>query len=805
MKFSERWLKEWVPTDDVERLCEQLTNAGLEVEGTAPVSPALSGVVVATVTSVAPHPAKPAAPGVHTLSICEVDAGQAGAATVVCGAPNVRVGGKYPLATVGATLPDGAKAPDQRKSIARTLVHGVASAGMLCSEAELGLGADDGGLLELPCSLPLGEDLRDALNLDDVAIELDLTPNRGDCLSIRGLAREAGLLNDVPVSPPRMVDVPVLGSAEFPVAVSNPAGCPRYLGRVIEDVDPGARSPLWLRERLRRCGLRAIDPVVDVTNYVLLELGQPLHAFDLAQLKDGIDVRSGVAGEHIVLLDGQRIDVDENVLLIADGDGPVAIAGVMGGQRSAVSSTTRDVFLESAFFSPTAVAATARRFDLHTDAAHRFERGVDWQLQAQAVERASALLLDIVGGKAGPVVEAVSASHLPSAHTVRLRKARLRHLVGEAIPDADVLRIFERLELSPSVSGSGDDVVWTVVSPSHRFDIEREEDLVEEVLRVYGYNTVPARVPKMALGLGEPAARTLPTARLADALVDLGYAEAMAYSFIDPKVADILDPGRNALRVVNPISSAHAAMRTNILPGLVAALRTNLARQAERLRMFEIGQCFRESEDGLEQTVRCGGILFGRRDVEGWANAGAAVDFFDVKGDVERLLAFSGKAAAFSRADDPVLHPGQSATVTLDGQVAGRLGRLHPEVEAALELPAGVFVFELNAEAVCELRPRRHRQLSRHPAVRRDLSVVVPRTVEAGDIEAVARRSLGDLATGFHVFDVYEGEGMDATEKSVALGITMQHPQRTLTEPEIREHIERAVAALASELGARLR
>ena len=805
MKFSERWLKEWVPTDDVERLCEQLTNAGLEVEGTAPVSPALSGVVVATVTSVAPHPAKPAAPGVHTLSICEVDAGQAGAATVVCGAPNVRVGGKYPLATVGATLPDGAKAPDQRKSIARTQVHGVASAGMLCSEAELGLGADDAGLLELPCSLPLGQDLRDALNLDDVAIELDLTPNRGDCLSIRGLAREAGLLNDVPVSPPRMVDVPVLGSAEFPVAVSNPAGCPRYLGRVIEDVDPSACSPLWLRERLRRCGLRAIDPVVDVTNYVLLELGQPLHAFDLAQLEDGIDVRNGVAGERIVLLDGQRIDVDENVLLIADGDGPVAIAGVMGGQRSAVSSTTRDVFLESAFFSPTAVAATARRFDLHTDAAHRFERGVDWQLQAQAVERASALLLDIVGGKAGPVMEAVSASHLPSAHTVRLRKARLRHLVGEAIPDADVLRIFERLELSPSVSGSGDDVVWTVVSPSHRFDIEREEDLVEEVLRVYGYNTVPARVPKMALALGEPAARTLPTARLADALVDLGYAEAMAYSFIDPKVADILDPGRNALHIVNPISSAHAAMRTNILPGLVAALRTNLARQAERLRMFEIGQCFRESEGGLEQTVRCGGILFGRRDVEGWANAGAAVDFFDVKGDVERLLAFSGKTAAFSRADDPVLHPGQSATVTLDGQVAGRLGRLHPEVEAALELPAGVFVFELNAEAVCELRPRRHRQLSRHPAVRRDLSVVVPRTVEAGDIEAVARRSLGDLATGFHVFDVYEGEGMDATEKSVALGITMQHPQRTLTEPEIREHIERAVAALASELGARLR
>ena len=802
MKFSERWLKEWVPTDvDVERLCEQLTNAGLEVEGATPASPALSGVVVSTVTSIAPHPAKPRTQAGHALLVCEVDAGEAGAVTVVCGAPNVRVGGKYPLATVGAKLPGG----EQQNAVKTATVQGVASLGMLCSEAELGLGGDDGGLLELPCSLPLGQELRDALLLDDVAVELDLTPNRGDCLSIRGLAREVGLLNDVPVSPPRMVNVPVLGSAEFAVAVSNPAGCPRYLGRVIEDVDSSARTPLWLRERLRRCGLRSIDPVVDVTNYVLLELGQPMHAFDLAQLEEGIDVRNGRAGESIMLLDGQRIEVDENVLLITDGNGPVAIAGVMGGERSGVSASTRDVFLESAFFSPTAVAATARRFGLHTDAAHRFERGVDWQLQAQAVERATALLLEIVGGNAGPVVEAVSAGHLPSTRTVRLRKARLRQLVGEAIPDADVLRIFERLELSPSVSGSGDDMEWTVVSPSHRFDIEREEDLVEEVLRVHGYNAVPARVPKMALALGEPAARTLPTARLADALVDLGYAEAVAYSFIDPKVADILDPGRDALHVVNPISSAHAAMRTNILPGLVAALRTNRARQAERLRMFEIGQCFRQSEDGLEQPLLCGGILYGRRDVEGWANVGAAVDFFDVKGDVEQLLAFSGKTAAFARADDPVLHPGQSATVTLDSELAGRLGRLHPEVEAALELPSGVFIFELDAEAVCELRPRRHRPLSRHPAVRRDLSVVVPRAVEAGDIEAIARRTLGDLATDFHVFDVYEGEGMAATEKSIALGITLQHPQRTLTEPEIREHVERTVAALASGLGARLR
>ena len=803
MKFSEQWLKRWagvsIPT---EALCEQLTNAGLEVDGVESHRPAFSGVVVAHVSAVEPHP------NAANLRVCRVET-DSETVQVVCGAPNARVGGKYPLATVGAKL----SAEDGAREIGQMTLRGVASSGMLCSEAELGLGSDASGLLELPCSFAPGQDLREAMQLDDATIDLDLTPNRGDCLSIRGLAREVGLLNDVPVSPPTIAPVPPASDAEFPVAIENYAGCPRYLGRVIADVDTSRAAPLWLRERLRRCGLRSIDPVVDVTNYVLLELGQPMHAFDLDQLRGGIVVRDGRPGESIALLDGRRIDADETMLLITDADGPVAIAGVMGGERSGVSPTTRNVFLECAFFSPQTVAATARRFDLHTDAAHRYERGVDWQLQAQAVERATALLLDIVGGKAGPVVEAVGESHLPSPRTVRLRKARLRMLVGETIPDAEVLRIFERLELSPAASGSGDDLVWTVRSPSHRFDIEREEDLVEEVLRIHGYNAVASRVPAAALSLGAPAATQLPTTRLADALVDLGYSEAVAYSFVDPKVADVLDPGENALRVVNPISSEHAAMRTNILPGLVAALRANLARQADRLRLFEIGQCFKRGASGsdqdlepdLRQKVLCGGILFGGRDDESWAHDAQAVDFFDLKGDVERLLALGGKQASFTRADDAVLHPGQSAIATLDGEPAGRLGRLHPEVEAALGLPAGVFVFELDVAVISATRPRRHVPLSRHPSVRRDLAIVVADGVDAAQVEDVVRRSLGELATDFRIFDVYRGEGVAEGKKSIAVAIHLQHPERTLTEAEIRDHVDRAVAALDRELDARLR
>ena len=794
MKFSVGWLKEWVDVPlATSELCEQLTNAGLEVEGVSPAGPALPGVVVARVLETTPHP------NADALQLCQVDAGKDAPFSVVCGAANVRAGGRYPLAGVGAKLPDGGK-------VRRARLRGVVSEGMLCSAAELGLGDGSDGLMELPASLPVGKGLSAALALDDAIVHLDLTPNRGDCLSMRGLAREVAALNDLTVRTPPCAPVRAVADAELPVVVENGASCPRYLGRVVAGVDMHRRTPLWLRERLRRCGLRSIDPVVDVTNYVMLELGQPMHAFDLATLHGGIEVRSARAGETLTLLDGKTMQLDERVLLIADRDRPVALAGVMGGRGTGVTDATRDVFLESAFFAPAVVAASARRFGIRSDAAHRYERGVDWALPMAAMERATQLLLDVVGGSPGPTVEAVSADHLPSEAVVTLRRRRLDALIGERVEAAAVTRIFERLGLAPRVAGTGDEIAWTVASPSHRFDIGREEDLVEEVLRIHGYNAIASRVPPARLALGAEPAGLVPAARLADRLAELGYAEAVTYSFIDPAVAAALDPGGKPARVANPISSGHAVMRTTILAGLAAAARTNLSRQAERVRLFEVGQCFRAGPDGIEAVVLCGGIAVGPREQPSWAHAGAEVDFFDVKGDVERICALSRAEVGFAPATaDPILHPGQAALVTVAGRCAGRLGRLHPEVADVLDLPAGVFVFELDVAAVSDCQPRRHRALSRQPPVRRDLALVVDETVAAGRIEAVVRQVLGDLVAEARVFDVYAGAGVATGSKSVAIGVTLQHPSRTLADVAVNRQIDELVAALRTELGARLR
>ena len=794
MKYSEQWLKEWVPVRvSTRELCDQLTNAGLEVDGTEGVAESFSGVVVARVTAVEPHP------NASRLSVCRVDDG-AGTSTVVCGASNVTPGLLGAFARVGAVLPDGT-------AIGRSELRGVVSEGMLLSTRELGIDTDAEGILELDADHECGTDLRVALGLDDVVIDIDLTPNRGDALSIRGLAREVGVLNRLPVSPPRIDQVPADTAAVFGVDIENYAGCPRYLGRIIEGVDIDRPTPWWMRERLRRSGLRPIDPAVDVTNYVLLELGQPMHAFDVDQLAGAIVVRNGRPGETMTLLDGRDIAVDETVLLITDGDGPVAIAGVMGGERSGVGTATCNVFLECAYFSPQTVARTSRRFDIHTDAAYRYARGVDYQLQAEAMERATRLLVAIAGGRPGPVVEAVSEKDLPVANRVSLRKSRLDHLVGEEIPVAEVERILDRLELSPSCAGDGDDRVWTTTSPSHRFDIAREEDLVEEVLRIHGYDAIDSRVPIVPLPLGRARVSELLDARLKDLLVDLGYAEAITYSFVDPKIADLLDPGGEPVAVVNPVSSEHAVMRTSLFPGLVTALGNNLSRQATRVRLFETGQCFRkeEDDDDLAQLTLCGGILFGARETEGWTHDRNPVDFFDVKGDVERLFALGGLAVDYAKTADPVLHPGQSAVVLVEGQPAGRFGRLHPEVETVLELPSGVFVFELEGDAVLARRRRRHGSVSRQPSVRRDLALVVDREIPAASIESIVRARLGEILAGFTFFDVYGGEGIDSNKKSVAIGLTFQHHSRTLTDTEIARHLDDTLLELTRRLGVRLR
>lgn len=792
MKYSEQWLREWVPiTVSTPELCDQLTNAGLEVDGTAGVAEEFSGVVVATITSVQPHP------DACRLSVCRVDHGAA-TATVVCAAPNVRVGLVSAFAREGAVLPDGTR-------IGRSELRGVVSEGMLLSAEELGLHGAADGILQLDAGFERGTDLHVALGLDDIVIDVDLTPNRGDALSIRGLAREIGVINQLPVSAPRIDAVRADSDTVFGVEIANYAECPRYLGRVIKGVDTRRPTPWWMRERLRRSGLRPLDPAVDVTNYVLLELGQPMHAFDLDRLSGGIVVRNGRVGESMMLLDGRHVGVDETVLLITDNNGPVAIAGVMGGDRSGIGPETCNVFLECAYFSPQAIARTSRRFDIHSDAAYRYARGVDHQLQASAMERATRLLVDIAGGCPGPVVEAVSEKDLPTANRVSLRKSRLDHLVGQEIPAAEVERILDRLELSPSCVGEGDDRVWTTTTPSHRFDIAREEDLVEEVLRIHGYGAIDSRVPVVPLPLGRARAGELPDTRLKDLLVDLGYAEAVTYSFIDPEVADLLDPGGDPVRVVNPVSSEHAAMRTRLLPGLVTALRNNLSRQMLRVRLFETGQCFRKGADGLVQLTLCGGILFGPREAEGWAHDRDRVDFFDVKGDVERLFAPGGLRVGYAKASDPVLHPGQSAVVLVEGKPAGCFGRLHPEVETVLELPGGVFVFELDGDAVLARRRRRHGSVSRQPSVRRDLALVVGRGVPAASIEATVRSRLGAILAEFTFFDVYAGEGIDYNEKSVAIGLTFQHRSRTLTDTEIAGHLDAVLIDLRRRLGVRLR
>jgi phenylalanyl-tRNA synthetase beta chain len=795
MKFSEAWLREWVnPPIGREALFEQLTMAGLEIEGFEPVADAFTGVVVGEVVSVSAHP------DADKLSVCEVNDG-ANRLQVVCGAPNVHAGMKSAFARVGAVLPGNFK-------IKQAKLRGVASQGMLCSAAELGVGDDHDGIVELDAGLAPGREVREALSLDDVTAELNLTPNRGDCLSIRGLAREVGVLNDMPVDVPAVVAAPVTSDETLPVSLEAPAGCPRFLGRVIRGVDIAAPTPLWMKEKLRRSGLRSVDAVVDVTNYVMLELGQPMHAYDLNRLRDGIVVRMARSGEALELLDGHTVTLDTDTLLITDADGPVGMAGVMGGERSGTQPDTRDVFLECAFFAPLAVAGTARRYGLHTDASHRYERGVDFELQHRAVERATGLLLEIVGGSAGPVTEAVAPEHLPARRQVRLRERRLQQLMGVAIDTAEVDGALTRLdfELVDRSSSTEEGVCWTIEAPTHRFDIEREADLVEEVCRIYGYNRVPARRPATELELRQVPRDASPELDLKKLLADLGFQEAVTYSFVDSKLQDLLDPGAAPLALANPMSSEQSVMRTNLLPGLVETLRVNLTRQQERVRLFESGLCFLPG-DPVRQVHRVGGVCCGPRAPANWAQPAEAVDFFDVKGLVERLFEWTGlgERVSYRPADDPVLHPGQGAEICLEDAVVGRLGRLHPEVEAALDVTKAVYLFEIEGETMLARALRRHSGISRFPSVRRDLALVVAREVPAARVEAVVRESLGEVLVDFTLFDVYQGKGIDSNEKSLAVGLTLQDASATLTEDRIARYTQDVLAALERAVGARLR
>jgi phenylalanyl-tRNA synthetase beta chain len=791
MRISERWLREWVsPPLDTEGLTARLTQAGLEVDSVTAVAERFTGVVVGRVLEVAPHP------GADRLRVCQVDVGQGAPLSIVCGAPNVAVDMRAPTATVGAKLPGGFE-------IKRASLRGVESFGMLCSARELGLAESSEGLLPLPADAPVGRDVFDYLGLDDVAIEIDLTPNRSDCLSVAGVAREVGVLAGVPVQ--AAADEIVLPRIDdrFPVEVEAPADCPRYVGRVVRNVDPKAPTPLWMKERLRRSGLRSIGAVVDITNYALLELGQPMHAFDLARLAGAVRVRRGRAGEGLTLLDGSRIEVDEGALVIADDSGPVALAGIMGGLDTAVGPDTRDIFFESAFFTPEVIAGRARRFGLATDSSHRFERGVDFAVQRRAIERATRLLVEVAGGEPGPVIERVSHEYLPARPPIPLRSERLRRVLGMDIGAEIVADVLTRLGCQVEAMTGG----WLVTPPSFRFDMAIEVDLIEEVVRVVGYDRVPTAVPVAHLDVRpEPEAR-IPLERLRTALTDRGYQEAITYSFVDPTLQARIEPAEEAIRLANPISADMAVMRTSLWPGLLQALLYNRNRQQERVWLFESGLRFRRRGGETVQEAVIAGVASGSALPAQWGVARRTLDFFDLKADVEALLSLTGGSGGFSfePARHPALHPGQAAALRRGDVEVGLLGALHPGLLRTLDIQGPVYLFELRlAELQAGLLPR-FEPVARFPAIRRDLALVLEEAVPAEAVNACIGQAAADMLKNLELFDVYRGEGVDPGRKSLALALTLQAADRTLQDAEVDALIDRVVDALKRQLGATLR
>ncbi len=793
MKFSESWLRKSVnPSISTEEMVAQVTMAGLEVESVETAAPSMSGVVVGEIISVEQHP------DADKLRVCQVVGGEA-QTQVVCGAPNARVGIKVPFAVVGAKLPGDFK-------IKKAKLRGVESFGMLCSQTELQLGDDDSGLWELPVDAPVGADLSEYLDLNDNIIEVDLTPNRGDCLSIRGLAREVGVLNQQAVIQQSCAPVAATIADKVKVTLEAPDACARYVGRVIRGLDLGQPTPQWMQETLRRSGVRSLGPAVDVTNYVLLELGQPMHAFDLSKIDGDIVVRMA-RDETLKLLDSSEVTVDKTTLVIADQSKVLAMAGIMGGDESSVGNGTSDILFESAWFNPLAIAGKARNYGKHTDSSHRFERGVDSELQVSAIERATALMLDICGGNPGPVSVTESAKHLPTPATIRLRDDRLAQQLGVSIAPADVDDMLMRLGLI-LVERNNESSVW--LAPSWRFDLAIEQDLVEEVARIYGYNNLPTSTPMMALEL-EPNAESVQGISLFRAqLVGRGYQEVITYSFVDPELQKMIEPNLVAVPLVNPISADMGVMRTSLWPGLLNTAVYNLNRQQSRVRIFEVGQCFVPGQEGassLTQNTMLGGLLCGSRSPIGWTAGKDKVDFYDIKGDIEGLTGLTGLQHTFSfnAAVHPALHPGQCAQLTRNGEAIGWVGQLHPRIKSSLGIDPDVYLFQIDADKISEVRIPIHEEVSKFPEVKRDLAFFVEASIGAQTLIDHAKNVAGDLLVGLKLFDVYQSKDVENKGKSIALGLTFQHSSRTLTDEEVSQAIDRVVSELAAECKAELR
>ncbi|MBL4280861.1 phenylalanine--tRNA ligase subunit beta [Vibrio fluvialis] len=794
MKFSESWLREWVnPAVTTGELTHQITMAGLEVDDVLPVAGTFTGVKVGHVVECGQHP------DADKLRVTKVDVGEEELLDIVCGAPNCRQGLKVAVATVGAVLPGDFK-------IKKAKLRGQPSHGMLCSFSELGIDVESNGIMELAEDAVIGTDFREFLALDDVTIDVDLTSNRADCFSLRGMAREVGVLNRADVTEPSVAPVAPAIDATLSIEVKAPAACPRYLGRIVKNVNVQAQTPLWMQEKLRRCGIRSIDPVVDITNYVMLEQGQPMHAFDLAKIDGGIVVRLAEQGEKLTLLDGSEAELNADTLIIADHNKALAIAGIFGGEHSGVSTETKDVLLECAFFAPDHIRGRARSYGLHTDSSMRFERGVDYALQHAAMERATQLLIDICGGEVAPVVAAESDADLPKPNTVALRRTKLDNLLGHHIADSDVVEILQRLGMTVETTAEG----WTATAPTWRFDIAIEQDLVEEVGRIYGYDNIPNQAPAAALNMNLHKEANLPLKRVRDLLVDRGYHEAITYSFVEPEQQKLIVPDVEPLILPNPISADMSAMRLSLIQGLLNTVVHNQKRQQPRVRLFEQGLRFipdQAAENGMRQEPILAGVISGTRGEEHWNLETATVDFFDLKGDVEAILELTanGKAYSFAAAKHPALHPGQSAAIVLDGKEIGVIGTVHPELERKFGLNGRTIVFEIEWSAINTKVIPEAVALSKFPSNRRDIAVVVDDAVASGDIVNACLEQGGEFLKDAKLFDVYVGKGVEDGKKSLAIALTLQSAERTLEDADIAGAVEAIVAHVSAKFGATLR
>ncbi len=790
MRISEAWLREIVNPDiDPSTLVHQLTMAGLEIDSIQPVAADFNRVVVGEVISMQPHP------DADRLNVCRVSIGAPEPLQIVCGAANVRTGMRVPTALVGAVLSGNVE-------IKQTELRKIVSSGMLCSEKELGLAESSVGLMDLPQDAPLGVEIRDYLQLDDRIIAFDLTPNRADCLSIEGIAREVAVINKIDWTCPDVKVTPIDHQEQLALSIEASDLCPRYLGRLIIGVNSSAATPLWMQERLRRVGFRSLGPLVDVTNYVLMDIGQPLHAFDADKVRGGITVRCAREGEKLLLLNDEEIELSESTLIIADDSKALALAGIMGGRESAVSGATVNVFLECAYFSPAAILGKAREYGLHTDSSHRFERGVDPNLQYRAIERASELIVEIAGGRCGVICEAHDDAHLPERPPILLRSSRVEKVLGVSIAKSEIEEILTRLGMSVQRH----EQEWLVRAPSFRFDIAIEADLIEEIGRIVGYDNLPLTSPSMQSTLAEVPEALVDLDRIQDFLVARGYREVVTYSFVDPELLKRIEPDLPAIALRNPISSDLAVMRTSLWCGLLTTAQRNLNRQQPRVRIFECGLKFLQTSSGIAQRKFLAGLILGSVDEEQWAQKSKAVDFYDAKADVEALLDLSRQQFSFLAEQHPALHPGQSARIlTSDGKHTGWIGMLHPALEKHLGFDSRVFLYELDLNIVQVGILPKFQTLSRFPQVRRDLALIVDEDLNSARIVESVYKMNSALVQELKIFDVYRGQGVESGRKSVALGLIFQESSRTLEDSEIDAIVSGILNNLKQEFDANLR